>query len=518
MENLCTTIGPKGLIRRHELVTLIIQSLYSLGYRKSASTLELESCICRISPQLELLESQILMGNWDASIEIINSIEELAEEARSSALFLLLKQRLSECLNCGNISLALHVLQNRVPGLIDSRERVRMLACSMICVKENGMDNKDKILDEMKKLFPPPIVLSEGRLEHLVEKAVRSQIDSCKYHNSDEGVSLYEDHCCSRDQIPTVTVQILREHKNEVWYVQFSNNGEYLASSSSDCTAIVWKVMEDGKLAFKHMLSSHRKPVSLVAWSPDDTKLLTCGNAEVLKLWDVETGTCLRTFGDPGLIVSSCAWFPDSRRLVCGSSDPEKGIFMWDCDGKELSAWKGKRMPKVSDLAVTPDGEHLIVVSDKEIRKFNVKTFAEQLIVEANSITSLSVSINGEYIIVNLNSEEIHLWDAGFKWNKPLRFTGHKQNKYVIRSCFGGLNSSFIASGSEDSQVYIWNQKTLNPIEILHGHQMTVNCVSWNPKRHQMLASASDDCTIRIWGPSQSKEEEEEGRQQPLAI
>lgn len=36
--------------------------------------------------------------------------------------------------------------------------------------------------------------------------------------------------------------QILTEHENEVWFVQFSNNGEYLASSSSDCTAIIWKV------------------------------------------------------------------------------------------------------------------------------------------------------------------------------------------------------------------------------------------------------------------------------------
>lgn len=37
-------------------------------------------------------------------------------------------------------------------------------------------------------------------------------------------------------------MQILTEHKNEVWFVQFSNNGEYLASSSSDCSAIIWKV------------------------------------------------------------------------------------------------------------------------------------------------------------------------------------------------------------------------------------------------------------------------------------
>lgn len=39
-----------------------------------------------------------------------------------------------------------------------------------------------------------------------------------------------------------IFVQILTNHQNEVWSVQFSNDGEYLASSSSDCTAIIWKV------------------------------------------------------------------------------------------------------------------------------------------------------------------------------------------------------------------------------------------------------------------------------------
>ncbi|CAL1361563.1 unnamed protein product [Linum trigynum] len=508
MDNLCTAIGPKGLIMRHEFVRLIIQSLYSLGYRKSALTLESESSISGKSSQLELLESQILQGNWDACIDIINSMEDLVEEARSSALFLLFKQFLSECLNCGNISLALHILRNQVPALL-VREKVCNLARGIFSLKEIGFRNNEEIHDlrksclcEMEKLLPPPILLAEGRLVYLVEKAIIAQIDCCKYHNTDAGVSLYQDHCCSRDQIPTETFQILTEHKNEVWFVQFSNNGEYLASSSSDCTAIVWKVMEDGQLAFKHVLSSHHKPVSLVAWSPDDTRLLTCGNGEVLKLWDVETGTCLSTFGGHGFIVSSCAWFPDSKQLVCGSSEPGKGIYVWDCDGKEIKSWKGRRMPKVSDLAVTPDGEHLIVVSDKEIRKFNVETSTEQLILEAHSITSLSVSTNGDYFIVNLNSQEIHLWDVACKWDKPLRFVGHKQDKYVIRSCFGGLNSSFIASGSEDSQVYIWNRRDPKPIEILSGHLMTVNCVSWNPRRHRMLASASDDGTVRIWGPS----------------
>ncbi|XP_047260584.1 WD repeat-containing protein WDS homolog isoform X2 [Capsicum annuum] len=159
-------------------------------------------------------------------------------------------------------------------------------------------------------------------------------------------------------------------------------------------------VLDDGKLTQRHVLRSHQKPVSFVAWSPDDTMLLTCGNIEVLNLWDVETGTCKHTYGDAGFIISSCAWFPDSKRFVCGSSDPEKGIYMWDCEGNEIRSWKGMRMPKVLDLAITADGEKLIS-----------------------------------------------------KWLSPLKFKGHRQHKYVIRSCFGGLDSTFIASGSEDSKV-----------------------------------------------------------------
>lgn len=204
----------------------------------------------------------------------------------------------------------------------------------------------------------------------------------------------------------------------------------------------------------KHTLRSHQNPVSFVAWSPDDTMLLTCGNAEVLKLWDVQTGTCKHTFGDQGYSVSSCAWFPDSKRLVCGSTDPHKGIYMWDCDGNEIKSWRGMRIPKVLDIAITPNEEYLIsIFSDKQIRVLNLGTNMERVVSEQHPITSLSVSEDSMFLIVNLNSQEIHMWDVDGKWEKPLKYTGHKQEKYVIRSCFGGLNCSFIASGSEDSQV-----------------------------------------------------------------
>ncbi|KAI4349321.1 hypothetical protein L6164_009923 [Bauhinia variegata] len=509
MEDSSEVIGSKGLIRKHEFVRIIIQCLYSLGYSKSASCLELESGISYKSTQFQLLELQILNGDWDGCINTINIIKDMLDETRASVLFLVFRQCLLEYLYCGEYSLALDVLRKKVASLHVDKYKVHSLANSMLSLKDvelskiNGVvdDLRRKLINDLEKVLPPPITVPERRLEHLVETTVTSWTDSCLYHSSSNAISLYEDHCCGRDQIPTETIQILTEHKHEVWFVQFSNNGHYLASSSYDCTAIIWKVLEDGKLTLKHTLSSHQNPVSFVSWSPDDTKLLTCGNAEVLKLWDVEAGICKHTFGDNRFTVSSCAWFPDSEHFFCGSSDPEKGICMWDCDGNEIKAWRGMRMPKVIDLSVTPDGEYLIgIFLDKDIRILHLGTNAERVISEEHPITSLSISGDSKYFIVNLNSQEIHMWDVGGKWDKPLKYMGHKQHKYVIRSCFGGLDSTFIASGSENSQVYIWNRRNSSPIEVLSGHSMTVNCVSWNPKQPRMLASASDDHTIRIWG------------------
>lgn len=37
-------------------------------------------------------------------------------------------------------------------------------------------------------------------------------------------------------------LQVLGAHRDEVWFLQFSNNGKYLASASNDKTAIIWEV------------------------------------------------------------------------------------------------------------------------------------------------------------------------------------------------------------------------------------------------------------------------------------
>lgn len=50
--------------------------------------------------------------------------------------------------------------------------------------------------------------------------------------------------------------------------------------------------------------------------------------------------------------------------------------------------------------------------------------------------------------------------------------------------------------------MYIWHRRGELPIAELTGHTRTVNCVSWNPAIPGLMASASDDGTVRVWGPA----------------
>lgn len=188
----------------------------------------------------------------------------------------------------------------------------------------------------------------------------------------------------------------------------------------------------------------------------------------------LKSGSCLNTFSRHNEAVTSCAWLSDGERFVSGSL--EKVIYLWNLNGEVLYKWTGIR---VMDLAITMDGKTLIATSEKRIRLYDLESKAEEAyihlvfntrsILENESITSVYVGDDGRHILVNLSIQEIHLWDLVEK-RLVKKYVGQKQGRFVIRSCFGGTLQNFVLSGSEDSQVYVWNRDQGTLIEVLKGH------------------------------------------------
>lgn len=134
-------------------------------------------------------------------------------------------------------------------------------------------------------------------------------------------------------------------------------------------------------------------------------------------------------------------------------------------------------------------------------------------------MSSVSISKDGQHAIVSLLDSSILLVNvpAGHVVHA---FQSHRQERFALMSCFGGLNDSFVVSGSEDNKIYLWHRQSHKLLEVLKGHDALVNAVSWHPCNPEVFASAADDGTIRIWstvgrGAVSANEQAERGLSSP---
>uniref|UniRef100_A0A8D0B0Z4 WD repeat-containing protein 26 n=1 Tax=Salvator merianae TaxID=96440 RepID=A0A8D0B0Z4_SALMN len=522
-----------------DVIRLIGQHLHGLGLNQTVDLLMQESG-CRLEhPSATKFRNHVMEGEWDKAENDLNELKPLVHSPHAIVRmkFLLLQQKYLEYLEDGKVLEALQVLRCELTPLKYNTERIHILSGYLMCShaedlrakaewEGKGTTSRSKLLDKLQTYLPPSVMLPPRRLQNLLRQAVELQRDRCLYHNTKldnnlDSVSLLIDHVCSRKQFPCYTQQILTEHCNEVWFCKFSNDGTKLATGSKDTTVIIWQVDPDThQLKLLKTLEGHAYGVSYIAWSPDDNYLVACGpdDCSELWLWNVQTGE-LRTKMSQSHedSLTSVAWNPDGKRFVTGGQRGQ--FYQCDLDGNLLDSWEGVR---VQCLWCLSDGK-TVLASDthQRIRGYNFEDLTDRNIVqEDHPIMSFTISKNGRLALLNVATQGVHLWDLQ---DRVLvrKYQGVTQGFYTIHSCFGGHNEDFIASGSEvqvdavipvisvnddkrsnDHKVYIWHKRSELPIAELTGHTRTVNCVSWNPQISSMMASASDDGTVRIWGPA----------------
>lgn len=216
----CKVIGLRGVIRKDEFVRIIANALYSLGYKKSIALLEEESGIALYSSTVNIFMRHILDGNWDESINTLRKIGLSNESMVKSASFFILEQKYLELLQADRVMEAVKTLRTEIAPLSINNNRIHELSSFIMSPSLGGLTgspgeehlrakSQTKLLEELQKLLPPTIMIPENRLEHLVEQALLLQRDSCVYHNaSDQEMSLYTDHTCGKNKIPSQTLQV----------------------------------------------------------------------------------------------------------------------------------------------------------------------------------------------------------------------------------------------------------------------------------------------------------------------
>ena len=237
-----------------------------------------------------------------------------------------------------------------------------------------------------------------------------------------------------------------------------------------------------------------------IAWSPDGRQLVSGNDVGMLMLFDAVTG---KLIGKPmtghNEKVESVAWSPDSRRLASASED--KTLMLWDAEtGERIGEPLTGHREEVEDVAWSPDGRRLASASqDGTVMLWDADTgerIGEPMKGHDGWVSSVAWSPDSRRLASASRDGTLMLWDAetGERIGEPMK--GH--DGWVF-SVAWSPDSRRLASASMDERLMLWDAETGKPIgEPMTGHQGWVNAVAWSPHGRR-LASASHDGTVMLW-------------------
>ena len=191
-------------------------------------------------------------------------------------------------------------------------------------------------------------------------------------------------------------------------------------------------------------------------------------------------------------------------------------IRKWIEQGATYGEWKGNQsepkpamtdanphqpivMPPITALVFSHDGKSVVAASQAGLQIYDWPTLTPQrtLAVQARNIHDLAFSPEGNRLAVGggnpatTGTIEIFSWPDG----KSLRILGEHRDSVTA---VAWRNASALASASLDRDIILWDLRTATPAQRLKGHSRGVSSLCFlNDK--ETLVSTGVDQSIRVW-------------------
>ena len=305
-------------------------------------------------------------------------------------------------------------------------------------------------------------------------------------------------------------------HTSSVNTLSYSPNGKTLASGSSDST--IWLCdAETGQR--RKTLTKHNSSVTSLAFSPDGKILASASWDGTLRLWDASAGRELGTLTGHTGWINALAYSRDGRTLVSGGNDGT--LRLWSATTRhELFTLTGHTSEVIGPIGFSPDGRILAsesLLPDETIKLLNVSTGQEYSISSEYPVRTKGLAFSPDSKILASGSyQKIYLWNAetgvhlstlGGQMNsgaaqkfasKILNIPPGEGHTDWIQTLAFSPNGCFLATGSEDKTIRLWNISAGHEISFPGRHTDSVNVLSFSSDS-RLLASGSEDGQIKLW-------------------
>jgi len=302
------------------------------------------------------------------------------------------------------------------------------------------------------------------------------------------------------NQIPRTSglfapIMLLEGHQGEVFSSKFHPEGQHLASAGFDRQIFLWTVY--GECENVSVMTGHTGSIMELQFSPDGSNLFTCSTDNTLAIWDVPTSQRIKKLkGHTGFVNSVQGNRRGPQMLISGSDDST--IKIWDTRKRNVVSSLNNNY-QVLAVTFNDTAEQIITGGiDNDIKVWDTRKneIVHRLRGHTDSITGLSLSPDGSYVLSNSMDNTMRIWDI--RPFAPVErcvkvFVGHQHNfeKNLLR-CAWSPDGSKVTAGSGDRFVYIWDTTTRRILYKLPGHNGSVNDIGFHPKEPIVLSASSD--------------------------
>ncbi|KAI0975279.1 hypothetical protein F4678DRAFT_322006 [Xylaria arbuscula] len=292
----------------------------------------------------------------------------------------------------------------------------------------------------------------------------------------------------------------------EVWDTTFSHSGAYLAVSLSNGKCLILDVF---LMSAPITLEGHEFGVRNASWSPNDTLITICCNDGLVRIFLAKNALLIKVIKFD-VLPTSRVWLPNGKSFVLGSLKKSKGISLYSINKNYSEAEEEVRVDeldyslpscRLEDIALSPDGRYVVGMDIRQkLFVFLAGTMSLHYAIDIPRAISVAIDDESRQILLGLATGGHLLLDITNGATIHSVPPSTKGTGYILKSAFGGQDSSWILRPEEDGYISIWDRESSRLIGHVAGHNPSrTNSISWRPGNAYEFASGGDDGCVRIW-------------------